>query len=252
MFVGCRPFLLIFVLALILPALLIACGSEAPTERPGHGGTRGHGRFRIDGGANNRSRRSGKAVRNDRCSCLGGCPIGCHGHAPADPHTAANGHAPADPHTAANGHAPADPHTAANGHARADLHATANGHARATANGHGPVRAPVGADLSRNGPRSAVAFYNVTDGENWRDNRNWLSDAPIGEWEEVTTAANGHVTGLDLQENQLSGELPPELGNLTNLTRLYLHENQLSGCIPGSLQDRLDMSDSDLGGLPFC
>ena len=83
-------------------------------------------------------------------------------------------------------------------------------------------------------------------------NRNWLSDAPIGEWEGVTTAANGRVTGLDLQENQLSGELPPELGNLANLTRLYLHENQLSGCIPGSLQDRLDMSDSDLGGLPFC
>ena len=123
MFVRCRPFLLIFVLALILPALLIACGSEAPTERPGHGGTRGRGRLRIDVSANYRSRRSGNAVRNYRRSCLGGCPIGCHGHAPADPHTAANG--------------------------------------------HGPVRAPVGADLFRNGPRSAVAFYNVTDGENW-------------------------------------------------------------------------------------
>ena len=97
-----------------------------------------------------------------------------------------------------------------------------------------------------------VAFYNATDGENWKNNRNWLSDAPIGEWEGVTTAANGRVTGLDLQENQLSGELPPELGNLTNLTHLYLHENQLSGCIPGSLQDRLDMRYSDLGGLPFC
>ena len=34
MFVRCRPFLLLFVLALILPALHIACGSEAPTERP--------------------------------------------------------------------------------------------------------------------------------------------------------------------------------------------------------------------------
>ena len=141
MFVRCRPFLLIFVLALILPALLIACGSEAPTERPGHGGTRGHGRFRIDVSANYRSRRSGKAVRNYRRSCLGGCPIGCHGHVPADPHTAANGHA------------------------RADLHATANGHARATANGHGPVRAPVGAALSRNGPRSA---FRLLQGHGWR------------------------------------------------------------------------------------
>ena len=38
--------------------------------------------------------------------------------------------------------------------------------------------------------------------------------------------------------NQLSEEIPPELGNLANLTRLNLSDNQLSGCVPsGGTED---------------
>ncbi len=33
----------------------------------------------------------------------------------------------------------------------------------------------------------------------------------------------------------MNGEIPPELGNLTNLTELNLHENLLSGEIPPHL-----------------
>ncbi|MCY4579052.1 MAG: hypothetical protein OXD31_08385 [Chloroflexi bacterium] len=61
-----------------------------------------------------------------------------------------------------------------------------------------------------------------------------------------------NLKGLRLDENQLSGEIPPELGNLANLENLYLSDNQLSGCVPSSLQGQLDMTYSDLGGLPFC
>ena len=32
-----------------------------------------------------------------------------------------------------------------------------------------------------------VALYNATDGENWSRSDNWLSNAPLGEWEGVTT-----------------------------------------------------------------
>ena len=32
-----------------------------------------------------------------------------------------------------------------------------------------------------------VALYAATDGENWDDNSNWLSDAPLGDWYGVTT-----------------------------------------------------------------
>ena len=55
---------------------------------------------------------------------------------------------------------------------------------------------------------------------------------------------------LYLNHNRLSGEIPPELGDLANLSELYLSGNQLSGCVPSRL-DRLDMYNSDLGGLPF-
>ena len=52
--------------------------------------------------------------------------------------------------------------------------------------------------------------------------------------------------------NQLSEEIPLELGNLANLTRLKLSDNQLSECVPSSLPGQLDMRLSDLGVLPFC
>ena len=78
-----------------------------------------------------------------------------------------------------------------------------------------------------------VALYNATDGENWdQRSANWLSDAPLGEWEGVTTDDDGRVTELGLPYNNLSGEIPAELGSLSSLGRLILHHNELSGEIP--------------------
>ena len=57
---------------------------------------------------------------------------------------------------------------------------------------------------------------------------------------------------LSLNENQLSGEVTPELGDLANLKHLRLAGNELSGCIPSSLRGQLDMERSNLGDLPFC
>ena len=77
-----------------------------------------------------------------------------------------------------------------------------------------------------------VAFYNAADGPNWRTATNWLSDRPLGEWHGVRTDGNGPVTGLYLSSNRLSGEIPPELGGLSNLEELVLSSNQLDGSIP--------------------
>jgi Leucine-rich repeat (LRR) protein len=44
-----------------------------------------------------------------------------------------------------------------------------------------------------------------------------------------------NLTYLKLSENQLSGSIPSEIGNLTNLTYLYLYDNQLSGSIPSEI-----------------
>ena len=56
---------------------------------------------------------------------------------------------------------------------------------------------------------------------------------------------------LYLHENQLSGEIPPELGKLSKLERLYLGGNRLTGCIPRSLRDVPNNDLADLE-LPFC
>ena len=113
------------------------------------------------------------------------------------------------------------------------------------------------ADTSTGTPASdraaLVALYNATAGPSWKDNTSWLSDAPVGEWHGVTTDDNARVTELDLSDNQLSGEIPAELGSLSNLESLTLHGNRLSGEIPlqlGRLSnlESLDLSDNQLSG----
>ena len=80
-----------------------------------------------------------------------------------------------------------------------------------------------------------VALYNATDGDNWEDNTNWLSDEPIGDWHGITTGADGQVTELSLGRNNLTGVLPIQLGNLSYLETLWLGGNQLTGAIPAQL-----------------
>ena len=88
-----------------------------------------------------------------------------------------------------------------------------------------------------------VALYNATDGDNWTNNTNWLTDEPIGEWHGVSTDAIGRVTGLSLFHNDLNGTLPSELGTLTNLQYLLLSRNQLTGEIPTELGSLTNLQD---------
>ena len=97
----------------------------------------------------------------------------------------------------------------------------------------------------------------------------------MGEWHGVITDSDGRVTELELsfnqltgeipaelgslpslqslwlQGNQLTGEIPAELGSLTNLTELQLRSNQLTGCIPEGLRN-IRRNDFGQLGLPFC
>ena len=94
-----------------------------------------------------------------------------------------------------------------------------------------PQTTPRAGDV--NTDRAALeALYNTTSGSNWKDDANWLSNRPLGEWRGVSTDADGRVTQLSLGGNRLSGSIPPELGSLANLETLYLDGNQLSGCVP--------------------
>ena len=78
-------------------------------------------------------------------------------------------------------------------------------------------------------------LYNRTGGARWHRNDNWLSNRPMKEWHGVTTDVEGRVKGLYLSFRGLTGQIPSELGNLSNLKRLYLADNDLTGQIPSEL-----------------
>ena len=80
-----------------------------------------------------------------------------------------------------------------------------------------------------------TALYHATNGNNWTNNTNWLTDAPLSEWHGVLTNADGRVEELMLDDNQLSGTIPPELGELDSLRGVFFDNNQLSGSIPPEL-----------------
>ena len=66
-----------------------------------------------------------------------------------------------------------------------------------------------------------VALYNATDGPDWYESQNWLSDRPPGDWYGVRTSKDGRVTRLDLVNNNVNGEIPSE-------TRQPLQPDQLA------------------------
>jgi Leucine-rich repeat (LRR) protein len=62
-----------------------------------------------------------------------------------------------------------------------------------------------------------------------------------------------NLESLNLFNNQLTGEIPPQIGNLTNLNTLVLWMNQLTGEIPSELGNltnliRLDLDENQLTG----
>jgi len=79
-----------------------------------------------------------------------------------------------------------------------------------------------------------VALFNVTNGNDWTENTNWLITNSPGNWIGIQISL-GHVQSIDLSNNHLSGSIPPQLGSLSNLTHLYLHFNGLTGSIPPEL-----------------
>ena len=97
-----------------------------------------------------------------------------------------------------------------------------------------------------------VRLYEATDGSNWTDNRNWLSDAPLREWYGVDTDSDGRVTLMYLIDNNLNGVVPINLLNMGRLTSLLVEGNPLSGCISEELQAAIYDDDLNTLGLPTC
>ncbi|WP_299243963.1 immunoglobulin domain-containing protein [uncultured Aquimarina sp.] len=102
-------------------------------------------------------------------------------------------------------------------------------------------------EISENDRNALVALYNATDGANWTNT--WdLNDSPTNWYGVVTnivfgsSGAERHVDEINLSDNNLTGIIPQELGNLKDLNTLDLSNNNISGSIPGELGNAEDLN----------
>lgn len=96
-------------------------------------------------------------------------------------------------------------------------------------------------------------LYMATNGPDWTQNTNWLTNAPLEEWHGVTVGLFGQLTILNLNNNNLGGSIPMDAGQLYSLGELNLGSNRISGEIPATIGKleflgKLNLSDNQLSG----
>lgn len=115
--------------------------------------------------------------------------------------------------------------------------------------GPAPVPVPPLPSSALSGDRAALgALYEATGGPNWTRRDNWMSEAPVDAWQGVVANPAGDVLRLTLANNNLSGRIPPELGNLVALEKLELSRNRLAGLIPPELGHLASLEELQLSG----
>lgn len=108
-------------------------------------------------------------------------------------------------------------------------------------------------EILRKERNALIALYNNTGGKNWSKKDNWRSSRPLSEWYGVEVDEDGRVVSLNLPQNNLTGEIPDQLYDLTALWRLSLWGNNLTGSLSpkvGQLKDLLIlwMDNNSLSG----
>ena len=110
-----------------------------------------------------------------------------------------------------------------------------------------PTPTPIAFEAKTPEQEALVALYISTEGPHWNRRDYWLSDEPIDSWHGVETL-DGRVIALHLGGNGLRGEIPPELGNLTQLRELWFGDgNNLTGELPPELSSLASLEVLDLG-----
>jgi Leucine-rich repeat (LRR) protein len=98
-------------------------------------------------------------------------------------------------------------------------------------------------------------FYSATGGDNWINNTNWCTNAPISDWFGLQTHGV-EVFWMDLHSNNLNGQIPASFSQLIDLEFINLSNNNLPGPISPAFSQipsivTLDLSNTGAtGNLP--
>ena len=88
------------------------------------------------------------------------------------------------------------------------------------------------AGISPSKKKALLKFNEATNGSQWTNK--WDVSKPVEQWHGVTVK-DDKVVAINLSNNNLSGELPKELGNLVHLEKLNLFRNKITGAIPTTI-----------------
>ncbi|MEM9664510.1 MAG: hypothetical protein AAF970_06220 [Bacteroidota bacterium] len=97
-----------------------------------------------------------------------------------------------------------------------------------------------------------LAFYQQTNGSQWAQRSGWAQSNDVCTWYGVT-CQDGHVVGLSLFDNHLSGSLPDALRHMSHLRYLNVSANRIGGRLPRALGylyrlEVLDVSKNTFSG----
>ena len=90
-----------------------------------------------------------------------------------------------------------------------------------------------------------LELYDYGNGNEWSNNDNWCSDAPVNTWTGVETNECGFVTFIRIEG--YSGKIPNSVGQFSHLKTLWI-EGHLSDVIPEEIGNLHDLETIKLNG----
>ena len=116
------------------------------------------------------------------------------------------------------------------------------------------VQIAVGSPAIRREYEALRKIYEQLGGLSWKESTNWGTNQALGAWSGVKIDSLGFITELQLDDNNLTGSLPAEIGAFRRLERLDLDLNSgITGAIPPEIGDMesavwLKLSSTGLSG----
>jgi Leucine-rich repeat (LRR) protein len=113
--------------------------------------------------------------------------------------------------------------------------------------------ATIKAQVSEQEFQALKALYNATGGDNWTNRTGWEHINTTATKDDVTTGwygigaiENSHVTILNIDNNNMTGTLPAQIGDLMWMQEFALGSNKISGIIPSEIGNLINLNSISL------